>query len=206
MFLPRPDWQVSPAPRADNAWLSGNAGGSWAGEGPPLYGSLLNRCLWLLGLLQMHLMRLAPQMRTLQKKYINSCLYSPLNEADHLLGTETEAYHPQQPQAALCSFSGGLFVGHVRSHKPHYLFFLTLHPVDLISQVPIPLAGASSCPAAHWRPGGEFAVGGDADTTQYMVLTRCQPDQTQLCAVFGERKGKLLTSSRAQRKMSLPSW
>jgi len=65
-----------------------------------------------------------------------------------------------------CTLSGGLFVGQVRSHKPNYMSFLTLHPGDPVSEVPLPLAGLSSCPAAHRRPGGEFTVGGEEDMTQ----------------------------------------
>lgn len=61
------------------------------------YGSLLSRCFWLSRLLQMHSMRSTPQMRTLQNKYINSRLYSPLMEAQHLLQAEIEAHQPRQP-------------------------------------------------------------------------------------------------------------
>lgn len=149
----------------------------------------------------MHLMRLAPQMRTLQKKCINSCLYSPLNEADHLLGTETEAYQSQQPQAALYSFSGGLFVGQVRNHKPHYLFFLTLHLLTHLRGPCTPCRGVL-LPSSTLKGNLQSAV----MQTQLNTCYSQDANLTKLnCVQSLERKGKLVASSRAQRKVSLPS-
>lgn len=81
-------------------------------QASPHYGSFLSRYLWLLRLLQMCLMRLIPQMRTLQRKHINSLLYSLLNETHHLLETEIEAHQaaPATP-TAVSYFPEGLFLG-----------------------------------------------------------------------------------------------
>ena len=99
VFLPKTEGRVSPTACGGQCVAVRPHWWQLSGEKAlPHHDSLLSRCLWLPRLLQMYLMRLTPQMRTLQEKCSNSHLYSPLNETDHLPRTEIEAHQPRQPQ------------------------------------------------------------------------------------------------------------